>query len=109
MHCGDDGPRVVAHHQEKIGHAASLRADVEHAGLRGLLQTGQVCARAEISTRAADYYYAALLVARRRSHGLLQLVDQFGVERVAFLRTVERDARDAVLYFIEDLRLCHVT
>src|SRR4029079_13373764 len=99
---GNDGFLQSAHSQEKIGHPRRAFQVFEDRSLRRFFELGQVGPGAEILARATQNNDVALIIGFGFDHCVAQFGDDPVIERVAFVRTVERDERDAVSDFVDN-------
>jgi len=63
---------------------------------------GRALAGTEVPSRSRQQRHAACLVGSRRAERRFQLANQFAIQRIAFVRTVERDPRNSFSHFVKD-------
>src|SRR5579871_892987 len=80
---------------------------VEAGGIFLFVGSAVVVAGGEMVAGAGQDHYLDVVIRHGLLKGAIQLLEQHGGLRVAIARTIERDARDAVELFVEQLRVRH--
>jgi hypothetical protein len=94
MHSRDNRARMTPHIEQQAGHIPRLGLEFRQVA-RGIIGEGsQIHPGTEIFASAREQNNSHAPIRRRSAQGLAKFGEHFLIERIAALRTVERDPRD---------------
>ena len=93
---------MTPHIEKYIGELPGVGKIFRHSGAGDLVQRGEVGARAEILARAREKHDADVRILGRFGQDATDLGNHLAVERVAFLRAIQRDVRDRAVDGVDD-------